>query len=102
MVGEALELLRSEQGVVLHGPAVGDGSQVAVVSFSLDTVHPHDFATIADSYNVQVRAGNHCAMPTLRKLGLQATVRMSFGVYSCTEDLTRVVEAIREARKLFG
>ena len=75
---------------------------MAVVSFSIDTVHPHDFATIADTHNVQIRAGNHCAMPTLRRLGVQATVRMSFGLYSCREDLLAVREAIREARKLFS
>jgi cysteine desulfurase/selenocysteine lyase len=73
-----------------------------VVSFSIDSVHPHDFATIADTHNIQVRAGNHCAMPTLRRLGVQATVRLSFGLYSCRQDLVAVREAIREARQLFG
>ncbi len=101
LVGRALELLRSEEGVTLHGPGLNGGAQVAVVSFSIDGVHPHDFATIADSNNIQVRAGNHCAMPTLRKLGLQATARMSFGVYSDAADLERVATAIREARRLF-
>jgi cysteine desulfurase/selenocysteine lyase len=65
-------------------------------------VHPHDFATIADTHNVQVRAGNHCAMPTLRRLGLQATARMSFGVYTVIEDIMKVQAAIREARRLFS
>lgn len=77
------------------------GRQTSVCSFSIDTVHPHDFATIADTFNVQVRAGNHCAMPTLRKLGVQATARMSFGIYSCKADVVAVVTAIREARRMF-
>jgi cysteine desulfurase/selenocysteine lyase len=102
LVHAACEMLRGETGVTLHGPASAGGEQVAVVSFSIDTVHPHDFATIADTHNVQVRAGNHCAMPTLRRLGVQATVRLSFGAYSCAKDLGAVRDAIREARKLFS
>lgn len=102
LISEACELLASEEGVVLYGPATRGEEQRAVVSFSMDSVHPHDFATIADSHNIQVRAGNHCAMPTLRRLGVQATVRLSFGLYSCREDLLAVRNVIREARKLFG
>ena len=102
LVSYAIDLLKNEEGVVLHGPAVKGGLQTSVCSFSIDTVHPHDFATIADTHNVQIRAGNHCAMPTLRKLGVPATVRMSFGIYSCESDLAAVVSAVREARKMFG
>lgn len=102
LVLHAIETLRREEGITLHGPAVTGGRQTAVCSFSIDTVHPHDFATIADTFNVQVRAGNHCAMPTLRKLGVQATARMSFGIYSCKADVVSVVTAIREARRMFA
>jgi cysteine desulfurase/selenocysteine lyase len=102
LVHEAIAMLRDEQGITLYGPATTGGEQVTVVSFGIDCVHPHDFATIADTHNVQIRAGSHCAMPTLRRLGLQATVRMSFGLYSCPEDLFAVRDAIREARTMFG
>lgn len=102
LVTAAVDMLRAEQGITLYGPASVGGEQATVVSFSIDTVHPHDFATIADTHNVQIRAGNHCAMPTLRRVGVQATVRMSFGVYSCQSDLTAVQSAIREARAMFG
>lgn len=102
LVQETFALLKAEPGVTLYGPGATDGAQAAVVSFSVDGVHPHDFATIADSHNVQVRAGNHCAMPTLRRLGVPATVRISFGIYSCAADLEGVVAAIREARRLFA
>lgn len=102
LVTGAIDLLRGEEGVTLHGPGVHGGRQTSVCSFTIDTVHPHDFATIADTHNVQIRAGNHCAMPTLRKLGVPATVRMSFGVYSCASDFEAVVRAVREARKMFG
>ncbi len=102
LVRGAIDLLKGEEGVTLHGPGVSGGAQTSVCSFSIDTVHPHDFATIADTHNVQIRAGNHCAMPALRKLGVPATVRMSFGVYSCASDFESVVNAVREARKMFG
>lgn len=102
LVQHAIELLRGEEGVTLHGPGATGGKQTSVCSFSIDLVHPHDFATIADTHNVQIRAGNHCAMPALRKLGVPATVRMSFGIYSCESDLSAVVDAIRGARKMFA
>lgn len=102
LVSSAIDLLKGEAGITLHGPGVHGGRQTSVCSFSIDTVHPHDFATIADTHNVQIRAGNHCAMPTLRKLGVPATVRMSFGIYSCASDFEAVVSAVREARKMFG
>lgn len=102
LVDDAVAMLRAESGVTLHGPASVGGDQRTVVSFSIEGVHPHDFATIADTHNVQIRAGNHCAMPTLRRLGLQATVRMSFGLYSCSDDLLSVQSAIREARRMFS
>ncbi len=102
LVKSAIQLLKGEQGVTLHGPGVHGGDQTSVCSFTIDCVHPHDFATIADTHNVQIRAGNHCAMPTLRKLGVPATVRMSFGIYSCEADFQAVVSAVREARKMFS
>jgi cysteine desulfurase/selenocysteine lyase len=101
LVSSAIEMLAREPGVTLYGPGAQGGQQMAVVSFSIEGVHPHDFATIADSLNIQVRAGNHCAMPTLRRLGVQATARMSFGIYSDVGDLERVIASIREARRLF-
>ncbi|MEY4667657.1 MAG: hypothetical protein RL518_356 [Pseudomonadota bacterium] len=102
LVQSAIDLLKGEPGVTLHGPGVSGGKQTSVCSFTIDLVHPHDFATIADTHNVQIRAGNHCAMPTLRKLGVPATVRMSFGIYSCESDFQAVVSAIRESRKMFS
>jgi len=103
LVGYAIDLLSSQSGITLHGPGVLDrAAQTAVVSFSIDGVHPHDFATIADTHGVQVRAGNHCAQPALRRLGLNSTARMSFGVYSIREDLDAVVAAVKEAKRLFS
>jgi cysteine desulfurase/selenocysteine lyase len=102
LLTNAVEMLRKEPGITLYGPVTTGGEQAAVVSFSIDNVHPHDFATIADTHNVQIRAGNHCAMPTLRRLGVQATARISFGLYSSSEDLIAARDAIRQARAMFA
>ena len=96
------DMLSAEDGVRLYGPGPGGGRQAGAISFEIDGVHPHDFATIADSVNVQVRAGNHCAMPTLHALGVTATVMASFGLYSTEDDLKQLVMAIRKARKMFA
>lgn len=105
LVSEGIAMLQGEEGVTVYGPGArckqGAG-HTSLVAFSIDRVHPHDFATIADTFNVQVRAGNHCAMPTLRRLGVQATARMSFGVYTVPSDLHAVQGAIREARRMFA
>ena len=95
-------LLGKEAGVTRYGPAVGGGAQQTVLSFNVEGVHPHDFATIADELNVQVRAGHHCAMPLLERLGLPATVRASIGVYTTEADFDALVEAVQRARKMFG
>lgn len=97
----AFEMLRKEPGVTLYGPANVGGKQTSILSFNVTGVHPHDFATVADSFNVQVRAGHHCALPLLKRLGLQATARASLGVYNCREDFETLLEAIRKAYKMF-
>ena len=73
----------------------------SVISFNIEGVHPHDFASIADNFGVQIRSGFHCAMPLLNYLGLNATSRMSLGMYSDTKDIDILIEAIKESRKIF-
>lgn len=82
---------------------VGAGSQrIGVVSFVVDGVHPHDLATILDSRNVAVRAGHHCAQPLMDRLGLAATTRASFGVYSDEADVDALVAAVAAAQRIFS
>lgn len=95
------ELLRREAGVTIHGPIATGGQQVSILSFSVDGVHPHDVSTILDSHDVQIRAGHHCAMPLLKRLHLPATARASVGAYSVKEDFDRLVEGVREVKRLF-
>ena len=90
----AARRLREIRGVTVHGP---DDSRVAVASFSLDGIHPHDAATFLDQRGICVRAGNHCAQPLMRRLGLSGTVRASVHVYSTTSDIDTLVSAVAEA-----
>lgn len=77
-------------------------NKAAVISFVFPDIHPHDVATILDSEGVAVRAGHHCAMPLLQRLGLPATTRVSFGVYNTKEDVDVLVSALHKARQFFG
>jgi cysteine desulfurase / selenocysteine lyase len=75
--------------------------QLAVMSFNLDGVHPHDVGTVLDQHNVAVRVGHHCAQPLMDKLGLSGTVRASLGVYNDERDIDRLVDAVAAAREMF-
>lgn len=65
-----------------------------VISFNIKGVHPHDVASILDSYGVCVRSGNHCAQPLLRYMGLDSTCRASFYFYNTKEEIDKLVEAL--------
>ena len=73
----------------------------SVLSFNIKGIHAHDVATILDSYNVFVRAGNHCAQPLLRYLGLSATIRASFSIYNTKEDVDKLCFALTKAYEKF-
>ena len=72
------------------------------VSFTLADVHPHDIATILDQQGIAVRAGHHCTRPLHKLMNVPATARASFYVYSITEEVDRLVDALHEARRIFG
>jgi len=91
--------LAAVPGVRLVGTAPG---KAAVVSFTMDGVHPHDIGTILDSEGVAIRTGHHCAMPVMQYYGLPATARASFGCYSNAADVERLVAAVRQVRELFA
>jgi cysteine desulfurase/selenocysteine lyase len=76
--------------------------RLAVLSFEVDGIHPHDLATIFDRHHVAVRAGHHCAQPLMDRLGVPATARASFGIYNDEADVDALVEAIKAAQELFG
>jgi cysteine desulfurase/selenocysteine lyase len=75
---------------------------VGIVSFVLDTVHPHDVAEIAGKHGVGLRAGHHCALPLHTELKVPATTRASIYMYSTKEDIDALVSGIVEAKKIFN
>jgi cysteine desulfurase/selenocysteine lyase len=96
-----LEALSKIEGLTLFGPTQPE-DRIAVFSFEIDGIHPHDVATILDSEGVAIRAGHHCAQPLMRSLGVPATTRASCWVYTSTDDIDRLVDALGVAKKLFA
>jgi cysteine desulfurase / selenocysteine lyase len=96
----ALEQLGETPGLTLYGPA--PERRAGIVSFNLDGVHPHDVAQVLDMDGVAIRAGHHCCQPLMSKLGVAATNRASFYLYSLPEEIDRLVEGVRRAKKLLG
>ena len=96
----AYEALSDVEGLTVYGPP--PSRRAGVISFSLDGIHPHDLATIADRDQVCLRAGHHCAMPLMTRLGIPATARASFYVYTLKEEVDRLVSSIGEAQRIFA
>jgi cysteine desulfurase/selenocysteine lyase len=96
----ALERLSDVPGFVGYGPA--PELRAGIVSFNLDGVHPHDVAQILDMEGVAIRAGHHCCQPLMSKLGVAATNRASFYLYTIPEEIDRLVEGLRKAHKLLS
>jgi cysteine desulfurase/selenocysteine lyase len=92
------EALARIPGVTLLGAGQ---RRLAVLSFEVDGIHPHDLATILDQHRVAVRAGHHCAQPLMDRLCVPATTRASFGVYNDESDVDALVDAIKAAKELF-
>jgi cysteine desulfurase / selenocysteine lyase len=72
------------------------------VSFALDGVHPHDVAEILGRQGVCVRAGHHCAQPLMRRLGVGATSRASFGVHNSHDDVDALIAGLDTVWEVFG
>ena len=74
----------------------------AILSFDVEGVHPHDISEILDRHGVAVRAGHHCAQILMKRLEVPATTRASYAVYNTNEETDRLVEALLDARRVFG
>jgi cysteine desulfurase/selenocysteine lyase len=101
VVTYAMERLGELDGVTLHGPA-DPAARGAVLSFSVEGVHPHDVAEIIGSRGVCVRAGHHCAQILMGVLGVQATSRASFSVHSTREDVDALAAGILKVQEVFA
>jgi len=101
IAGHALERLAEVPGLRVFGPPRGP-ERLGPVSFELAGVHAHDVSEILDRHGVAVRAGHHCAQPLMERLGVAATARASFGVYTTPEEIDRLIEGLHDARRVFG
>jgi cysteine desulfurase/selenocysteine lyase len=99
----AMATLAERLGDDIHifGPA-DPSERGGVLSFAYRDIHPHDISQILDQYGVCVRAGHHCAKPLMRRLGVNATARASFGPYNDESDVDTLADALTEAGAFFG
>jgi cysteine desulfurase/selenocysteine lyase len=97
----ALKRLGEVQGLRVYGPAELE-HRGGVVSFTLGSIHPHDVAQVLDEEGIAVRAGHHCTMPLHRRLGVQATTRASFSVYSTADEVDALVAGLEKAARFFA
>jgi cysteine desulfurase/selenocysteine lyase len=95
----ATQQLSRIPGVTILGPAVEHKG--AIVSFTVDGVHPHDLSDLLDREGVAIRAGHHCTMPLHERLHLPATARASFAFYNTVAEVDALAAAIRNARRVF-
>jgi cysteine desulfurase/selenocysteine lyase len=96
----ALPRLAEVPGLKLFGPPAD--RRAGIVSFGVEGVHPHDVAQILDWEGVAVRAGHHCNQPLMRRLGVPATTRASFYVYTVPEEIDRLVDGLHKVRRTFA
>ncbi len=98
LVKQARDALSGINSLTLLGPEASAG----ILSFTMQGVHPHDIGTILDEAGVAIRAGHHCAQPLMNLLGVPATARASFGLYSSPRDVERLVDGLARVSRIFG
>lgn len=101
LVDYLLPQLKAIDGLELYGPN-NSQERVAVFSFNLKGLHPHDVATALDYQGIAVRAGHHCAQPLLHYLGIESAVRASLYCYNTKEDCDKLIQAIRATKEFFN
>ena len=102
LVDYALPQLRELPYIELYGCDTTCDNKTGIIAFNVKDVHPHDVASILDSYGVAIRAGHHCAQPLHRYLGQNASCRASFYLYNTREDIDRWIDALKKVRGVLG
>ena len=100
LVAYALERIAEIPGVTTWGPP--PDRRAGIVSFDVDGVHPHDVAQILDLDGVAIRAGHHCCQPLMNRLGVVATNRASFYLYTVPEEIDRLAAGLLKVKDTFG
>lgn len=101
LISYAIEEISKLDYVKIYGPRDLE-KRGGVLSFEIEGVHPHDVASIFDTFGVCIRAGNHCAQPLMRYLGVNATSRASIYFYNTKEDIDKLIEAIKKTYDMFS
>lgn len=91
-----LEKLTKIRGLTIYGPFK---NRSGIIAFNLGNIHPHDLASMLDPDGIAVRAGHHCAMPLHKRLGIKASVRISFHIYNSLKDIDELVESLQKVIK---
>lgn len=99
ITGYALESLSEVPGLRLLGPSAAQRGGIA--AFTLEGAHPHDIAEILDKDGIAIRAGHHCAQPLHRRLGIKASARASFYLYTTRQEIDKLVSSLHGVRKVF-
>ena len=102
----ALEKMQKIKDIKIYNP--GKNKSAPVISFNLQDIHPHDIAHILNDYNIAIRAGHHCCMPLIKKLGILGTCkvsgvcRASLSIYNTKEDINKLITALKKTQEIFG
>lgn len=96
-----LEELAAIEGLTIYGPE-NIKDRIAVVSFNLDSIHPHDLATGMDLDGIAIRAGHHCAQLLIRKMGVYATSRISLSFYNTKEEIDQAIVSLNRLKEFFS
>ena len=96
----ALDRLGEIPGVTLYGPPAD--RRAGIVSFNVDGIHPHDVSQVLDWEGIAIRAGHHCCQPLMRKLGVTATNRASFYLYTVPDEIDRLVDGLHKVKQVFS
>ena len=96
----ALSEFAKLSGVSVIGPLTSE-NRGAVISFTVDGIHPHDVGQVLDQHGIAVRTGHHCAWPLMKKFGITGTTRASFYLYNTISDVDSLIAAVKSAQEYF-
>ncbi len=101
LVRHGFDTLGALPGVRIYGPGPGK-ERGGLLSFWAEPVHPHDLASVLNEEGIAIRAGHHCTMPLIMKLGVPALARASFYIYNTTEEIDALASAVARCQKMFS
>ena len=100
LLAHGMKRLSEIKGVEQYGPS--KGQRTGILPFNLNGVHPHDLSEIMGRNAVIIRAGNHCAQPLMREMGIEGVARASFYIYNTEEEIDLMARSVEQAKKIFG